>query len=983
MRHPFTAQSWPVLLLALLLFPASAWAQAGSVTGRVLDAQTGEPLPGANVLLSELNRGGATDIDGRFTVPGVEAGTYNLVTSYVGFVTNRRNITVAAGQDLDLTVRLEPDLRGLEEVVVTGVASRTSRAVSPVSVSRVNAAELTEVQNYTSVSQLLTGKAAGVQVVQSSGNVGGGFRFHMRAGGGLYGTGQPVIYIDGVRVNDVEVGGFGVGGQGYSTLSSLNPDDIENIEIIKGAAGGALYGTSGSNGVVLITTKRGRRATDAINVNFRSQIGWNEQARAYDENTFISAADANAVFRRGMMTNQTLSIQGQLDRIRYFTSMDIRDEEGLMPTNEMQRNSFRANIEAFPTDRVSVRVSSSFNTVENTRPQNDNNIYGYLGNTLLQPRSYLYTDSLAILAIDNRIRSNQFQGSVELMWSPIQNLELSGRLGYDGTDLRNDATFPPGFGYAFGAVGQRNIWQWSRGQYNYDMNARYGYDIAQNLSATTIVGMTAFMHQTRSFDITRRNFASDLISNVGAGSDFISGDESFSNFREAGVFLQQEFSYNNIYYMTAGARYDFASTYGADAGDIFYPRADISVRLDQFNWAPEAFNLLKFRTAYGESGQLPGAFDAQPLLWTAASSGYGGAGGVLGRVGDPSIRPERIREWEIGLDTELRGGYGAELTYFHTWSSDALVGRLQPLSSGLTSNAVQQNVGSIEGWGVETLLYATPIRSRNTQLDLTATFTYQDTEVKDLGGEEATFIYDGFSRNVITEGVARRAFYLPVVEGANFHPETGAYTGVRYVEGGERQVIGSPLPVYSGAITANLRFARHFALSVQTDYALGHYVYNGTLQFGSNPAATASNNNRRLVELRRQLGMPIGGLVPQDVYSHIDPLPVGSEEYRAAAEEYVRQINVLSNFVSPADFLKLREVGLSFNATNLIRGTQFGEYVRTLTLAASGRNLLMTTKYTGPDPEMNQTGARDAGQSQDFLTLQNPRTYNFSISIGF
>lgn len=981
MRHPFTVRSWPVLLLALLLFPASAWAQAGSVSGRVLDAQTGEALPGASVVISELNRGSATNMDGRFTIPGVDAGTYNLVTSYVGFVTHRRSVTVAAGQDLDLTIELDADLRGLEEVVVTGIASRTSRAVSPVAVSRVNAAELTEVQNYSSVSQLLTGKTPGVQVIQSSGNAGGGFRFHMRSGGGLYGTGQPVIYVDGVRVNDVEIEGFGVGGQGYSTLSSLNPDDIENVEIIKGAAGGALYGTSGSNGVVLITTKRGARASDAINVNFRSQVGWNEQATKYSEDMYVSAADANAVFRRGLVTNQTLSIQGQLDRIRYFTSLDVRGEEGLMPTNELNRNSFRANVEAFPTDRVSVRVSSSFNTVENTRPQNDNNVLGYLGNTLLSAFSYGFTDSLAIRAIDDRIRSNQFQGSVELNWTPIDRLELMGRIGYDGTDLRNDASYPAGFAYHFGNAGQRQVYQWSRGQYNYDVNARYSYDIVPTLNATTIVGMTAFMYQTRTINMTRRNFASDQISNIGAGADFISGDETFSNFREAGVFLQQEFSYNDIYYLTAGARYDFASTYGEEAGNIFYPRADLSVRLDQFDWAPQSFNLLKLRTAYGESGQLPGVYDGQALLWTAAPSGYGGAGAVLGRVGDPNIKPERITEWEIGVDTELRGGYGLELTHFRTWSNDALVGRLQPLSSGLTSNAVQQNVGSIKGWGVEAMVYATPIRNRNTTLDLSATFTYQDTEVSDLGGEEPTFIYDGFSRNVITEGVGRRYFYLPVVAGALFN-EDGSYAGVELVEGGARQVIGSPLPIYAGAITANLRFARHFTLSVQSDYALGHYVYNGTLQFSSSPTSTAPNNVQ-LIRLRRQLGMPIADAIPSSVYDDLEPLPVGSQEYREAAHAFAREMNEHSNHVEPADFLKLREVGLSFDATSLIRGTQFGNHVRTLRFAISGRNLLTTSKYSNPDPEINQTGARDSGMSQDFLTLQSPRTYNFSVSIGF
>ncbi|MFW5973666.1 MAG: TonB-dependent receptor domain-containing protein, partial [Bacteroidota bacterium] len=580
---------------------------------------------------------------------------------------------------------------------------------------------------------------------------------------------------------------------------------------------------------------------------------------------------------------------------------------------------------------------------------------------------------------DNRIRSNQFQGAVEMTWAPFTNLEIAGKIGYDGTDLRNDDSYPPGFSYAFGSIGQRNAWQYTRGQFNYDANARYQYDVTPTLTGTTIAGLTAFEFNTRTFFMTRQNFASDLISNIGAGSDFIQGDEGFSTFREAGVFLQQEFNFRDTYYFTAGARYDFASTIGEEAGDIFYPRADLSVRLDQFSWAPGIFNLLKLRTAYGESGQLPGAFDAQPLLWTAASSGYGGAGAVLGRVGDPTIRPERVREWEIGTEIELRGGYGLETTFFYNWADDSIVGFLNPLSSGLTANAVPRNVGSIEGWGVEAQLYATPIRGRNTQLDLSTTFTWQDNRVQDIGG--ASPIYDGFSRNVIKEGLRRRAFYLPVVEGATFDSE-GRYSGVSYVEDGERQYVGTPIPMYSGAVTANLRFARYFSLNVLADYALGHHVYNGTLGFTSQGGVFS--NNREFVRLRRALGLDNHGLVPQEVYEDVDVLTPGTQEYIDAANQYAfTRGDIISNYVEPGDFLKLREVGLSFNATNLIRGSQAADYIRSLTVAVSGRNLLTTTKYSNPDPEINQTGARSSGVSQDFLTLPSPRSWNLSVSIGF
>jgi len=444
------------------------YAQQGTIRGQVMDRDTREPLPGANIVVQGTSLGAATDIDGRYEIQNVPPGTYTVAVSYVGYRAAQQEVTVAAGASITLNFMLEPDVRGLEEVVVTGVASRTAKSIAPLAVSRINVANLEVIGQHSSVTQLLNGRGAGLQIINPSGNLGGGFRFFMRSGGGLYGTGQPVVYVDGVRVTNIEIGGFGVGGQQYSTLTGLNPEDIESIEVIKGPAGGALYGTSGQNGVILITTKRARQLANAIQVDYRSTFGYNTQARKYDPDIYLTADKANALFRRGPIQDHALAIQGTAGWTRYYTSLDLRREKGHLPSNELHRRAFRANFDAYPSEKITVRVSSAFSLTENDRPQNDNNIFGYLGNTLLTPITWYFTDSLAVRAIENKFRENRFVGSIELIWSPLAQLELRGVMGYDGLDTRNDATYPPNYRYSGQVRGERNIYQLSRNQFNYD-----------------------------------------------------------------------------------------------------------------------------------------------------------------------------------------------------------------------------------------------------------------------------------------------------------------------------------------------------------------------------------------------------------------------------------------------------------------------------------------------------------------------------------
>ncbi len=224
-----------LLLLGMLLTPGLALAQTGSLSGPVTDSESGDPLPGANILVVETGAGAATDIDGTYTLAGIPVGAYTVRVTFIGFKSSEQAYSVSAGQNT-LDVALAVDYAGLEEIVVTGIASATSKARAEVAVSRIDATKLQEQNAYQDLSQLLAGKVAGVSVQPSSGNVAGSIRFVIRSGTGLNGSGQPVIYIDGVRIDNSQVTGssdiVGVGGQGIGMLANLNPEDIASIDIL-------------------------------------------------------------------------------------------------------------------------------------------------------------------------------------------------------------------------------------------------------------------------------------------------------------------------------------------------------------------------------------------------------------------------------------------------------------------------------------------------------------------------------------------------------------------------------------------------------------------------------------------------------------------------------------------------------------------------------------------------------------------------------
>lgn len=974
-----------LILFACLFLPAMAIAQ--TISGTVTDKNTGEPIPSANLLIAELSRGTATDLDGNYTISNLEAGMYTIRVTYIGYVTINETVQVSSGNTV-VNFELEPDVTGLEEVVVTGIASRSSKAVAEVAISKVKVSDLTADKSYQDVSQVLSGKVAGVNVQPASGQVGGGIRFNIRSGGGLNGNGQPVIFIDGIRVDNSQIVGYGSGGQGVGALADLNPEDIADIQILKGPAGAALYGTSGSNGVVIITTKRGQTSNRGVlKLDVKSRFGFNEQAVEYDENDILSYNKANEIFVRGAVRQNTVGISGGNDFIRYFTQFDVTDEEGILPNNTLNRNSFRANFDVFPAENLTMSVSTGFTLNEVDRPQNDNNIFGYLGNVVLAPFGdtgvYNFTDSTAIADIRNVTSTNRFIGSFKLEYEPIENLFLTGSVGFDGSDNRQDQFNLP---HRSNPDGSRDLFVRENEQFTYDLNARYQFEFDE-FTFNSLLGTQIFDRKVRTSFISRSLFQTNLITSIDAGANIDDAGEAYTHVREAGVFFQQEINWANKLFVTVGGRQDYASAVGFDAPNIFYPKASAAIRVDEFDVLPSSIDFFKLRVAYGETGILPGSLSGQPLLWGASNSGFG-VGATIATIGNAQIQPERVRELEFGVEATFLKNYSIDFSYYLQKSEDSIIGLAQAPSTGLIASDVPFNVGEIEGQGFELALNMTPWLTRNNQLDLTFLWSHQTNEVINIGGVQP--IRDGFDLNTIQPGLPRSTFFPFRVDGANF-TDQGVYNGPNIATGEDGRVaLGQPYPENQFSFSANLRFAKNFNLFALAEWQTGVTVFNNTALF-----ASIFRNNPRYEELRGLLGFSsaynsndndaddITPLVSFDANGN--PTFTNQAAYTEAANEYATMTtNSDFGYVEDADFLRIREVSLSYNAMDLIkRSSALSNAVKKLTLSVSVRNLALFTDYSGVDPEVNFAGARSASRGQDFLTLQNPRVYNASISIGF
>lgn len=1002
------------LLLGLLAFPVMGLAQeTGVLEGRVTEVGSGNPVSDAAVTIVGTNRGVLTGPDGGFRLGSVRPGELSVRVSRLGYGAVTRPVSLTAGATARLDVQLSAAAVTLDEVVATATGESQRRRESGNTVNTVLPTP-ERLATSTTLPQLLEAQAPGVYINSPGGTTGSASRIRIRGANSLSLTNEPLLIIDGVRMsNEITQsnnlgGGVGVGGQASSRFNDINPDDVESIEILKGPAAAALYGTAAASGVIQIRTKRGRpgsaRWTTYVEAGTQedvvdypanyAQVGTrlSDGARittctvdAQVRNACTARADSLVSFNpleqaspfvRGTRTSYGMSVSGGGEIASYFVSGDMDRDWGVFEPNKFRRIGLRTNLNSQLGSDLTLQAGANYTSSRLEFPQNDNNILGILGGALLGSafdnpvsRGWLSGQTPAeVFALDVREDVERFLGSLSANWQAINWLTVVGTTGVDYFTRRNKQTVPPNRVF-FGSFpdGQRaanvtDVWN-----YTANTSATANFSLTPEVRSTT----TAGVQYTQEVIQGNRAFGAKLLAGTaslqGTAARFAVGEANTDN-KTLGALLQQQVGWRDRLFATAAIRTDNNSAFGENFGWITYPAFSLSYVISDEPFFPEmsALSSLRLRAAYGQSGQRPNFRDAISFFNTQTITAVGTdfAGVTVGGTGNPDLRPELSREYELGFESSLLNErIGLEFTYYNKKTRDLLVQRPIPPSVGGT--LVQfANLGISTNTGVEGRITARVFEFRDTRFEINAVGSSNKNRLVSLGllptGQPVPAIVFNPQRHVA--GYPLGGFWD---EGYTFEDRNGDGLITRVNCPGQPALaggpacelfrtdtavyLGNPLPTREWSISPRITFRNWLEVSALVDHKGGFKQFNNTARFRCN----------------------FGNC--QAAYDRSAPL---FEQARNLAQGFFQTD---AGFVEDATFTKLREVALTVTAPKDLAGRLRVEGIR---LTIAGRNLKTWTDYTGFDPEVNST-PQQLFSTSDFLTVPPLRMFTTRLTVQF
>jgi TonB-linked SusC/RagA family outer membrane protein len=975
-----------VAILAALL-PATLSAQSRQITGQVVSGSTNQPVADAVVTITSGTASNAvlSNEEGRFMIVA-PAGEVTLAVSALGYADQQ--VQVPADQ---ATVRISLDFSPfhLDALIVTGQATTVQRRTATTSVAYVSGADISQVPAQSMV-DALNGKITGVNIQSNSGAPGGGMQIQIRGNNTLLGGYDPLYVVDGVLYSNAEL----PGGRGYanneaspsteadpiSRIADLNPADIESIEVLKGAAASSIYGSKAANGVVVITTKRGRAGAARFNVTQRVGMftplkllktrRWT-QADAVD----VFGSDAAAYFQGnaspyydlyGQVYDQRkpsyetlVSLSGGTGNTRYYFSGDWRQDEGIERNTGAGQRSVRLNLDHDLSSTLTLHISSAYNRATNDRGWDNNcNNFGCMGYAMAYIPSFFNMSEdangapypepsiagipsnplqLAALGV-NHEDTNRFTGGARLDWDVFRNDQQSLRVvaggGLDTFDQNNQVWAPNELynqqvaalpGVAVQTDG-RSFFQ------NWNVNAIHRWQ-APSWSASTSFGAQYEDTRLHTNQILTRNLLPGQ-RNVNQGTN-TTPTENLTRERTFALYAQEEINlFNERLTVQGGLRAERSSVNGSIGKYFVYPKLSGSYRfLDVLG----AGNEVKLRAAYGETGNQP-LFGQKFTNLNAPQLGGEQGVTVSTTSGFSGIEPERLKEIEVGIDgTMMDNRLTWEITRFRRNTTNLLLQRVPAPSSGFTSQLF--NGGKIRNEGTEISVGFTPVVTPTSRWISQVSFTRYTSEVVDLAGLPSFFpAQSGFGnlgRTYIQEG-------RPITQiiGFDFRGDGSKTRADTLAQ------LGNSAPDFRMGFVNTWSF-RSLSLRAVVDWQHGGDVINLT-EFLTDDGQTSPD--------------------------------WGTDSWQARYDGYLH--GVISPYIEDASFVKVREVGLDWNVPpDVVEGLNLG--ARTLRVGVTGRNLFMWAGYSGLDPEVANFGSASVRNNLDISPYPPSRSIFFNVSVGF
>ncbi|MBK8059922.1 MAG: TonB-dependent receptor [Gemmatimonadetes bacterium] len=620
------------LLVAFAPGALRAQQAQGTIRGKVTNAAAGAPLGNAQVFVAGTQLGALTNADGSYSIAAVPPGTQVVRVRLIGYQPTEKSVSVTAGAAVTLDFALTQSAISLDEVVVTGTGGSARKREVGNSIGQVKVSELPEVPS--NVSNMLAGRMAGVNVGGATGNSGAGSAIRLRGSTSVALTNQPLIFIDGVRTRSDEYPRNGIftgttqrGANAYgSPLNDINPDDIERIEVVKGAAAATLYGTDAAAGVIQIFTKRGAQGAAKWNVQLNS--GFSSLQKFGTDSApllFMDPFLRNSTTNRKGETSERFGPEnyamrygaaaqvsgGQGDNLKYLVSMNADNTDGVLPNDKDRKYQIRANLDFAPIKNVAVNWSSAYtNSLVNQTPAG-NNAQGVTLNAFRRDRNYFGSSNADTIAkvfqqqLDSYIDRSIL--GVTTTWTPIAKFSSRFTVGYDRAALENRNLRP--FGFPAVPLGVIQNQRWSNNTLSTDWVNNYEFQLGNDLRITASGGTQYVNSLVGDAVAYSENFATPSPPTVASGG-VKNADENRQRVVTGGAFTQALIGYKDRYFVTFGGRMDGNSAFGKDFGFQFYPKVSGSWVVSDEGFWNDNLGTLKLRAAYGQAGRAPGAFAA-------------------------------------------------------------------------------------------------------------------------------------------------------------------------------------------------------------------------------------------------------------------------------------------------------------------------------------------------------------------------------------
>ncbi|MGD2123833.1 MAG: TonB-dependent receptor [Gemmatimonadota bacterium] len=963
-----------VFLGVLLFIPGILSAQnTGSVSGRVVDAASLRPLADAQIMVVGTGLGTLSNAEGAYIIQNVPPGEITVRVLILGYGAQEETVNLAPGDVAHVDFSLGQDAIALDEIVVTGLGKETERRRLSTSLDVISTEEISQVP-VTTIDQLLQGRVAGASVNAQSAQPGSASLINFRGVSSVYGAQTPVVYVDGVRVdNDMATAG-GTGGEQSSALADLLTSDIERIEVTRGGAASTLYGSDAATGVIQIFTKKGQISPPRFTA--RAEVGMDQPELKYMFDTkltfpdLVEAGEVSGSFmednywQKGLAQNYYLAVDGGNAQVTYSIGARIQDEEGVQPKNNSTVYSLRGGIQATVTDDFRMNFSGNFTRSSFDRLFNGTAIADPL--TTFEVGDALYFSGAGTLqeAYDIFLMPeitetvSRFIFSSGFNWDVSDNLFLRANAGVDYRANEQRELEPIGF--TPGEVkGEIERYQREFSSVSFDAAASWSQPVGEDFSSDLTVGVQGYRNDESIFYGRGTEFALPGAPDIDEAGDLDVSETNTERFT-GGVYAEEQFDLWQKLTVNAGVRFDASTAFGDDISTEAYPKAGLSYLVSDDDWFGNAvggwWNDMKVRLAYGETGKPPGPFDKDRSF--GSTSFRSQSAPRFDNPGNEDLKPERTSTLELGFDASLFDNrVGIDFTWYDATTTDALFFVPEQPTTG--EGTQLRNVGEISNKGIEVAWSIQVLNRPNLAWTLGGTFQTVDNEVTDMGGAADFSVDTGtgdFKR--VTLGRPVGAWYVetPVDnDGPDGIPNSGDDDGK--LDGYEPQFTGSQAtPDKSGSFNTSLRLGTAWTITSRADWAAGYQVHD----WGSMWATYNYIYRREEIEG-----------VPFPIRHDLDGNEIGPYgPYQA-----------ISAFIYDGDWFKWRELSVRYTMPEewagrlgATRGSIYG----------SIRNIWIWSRTDMVDPELNgMSGGGLALGGESSTTASPPRKFRFGVEFVF